>query len=323
MNLNANWNRIFEIQSDSEFLDLSLEAFNHQYNNCDVYKTYCDLIRIKPNEINCLEDIPFIPIQFFKSHHVKSGSFQEEIIFTSSGTTGSKTSQHLIKDLNIYTKSFLDAFDQFYPNWKSHCIIGLLPSYLEREGSSLIYMVDHLIANSDDSASKFQLELNDEFINFLENDPRPKIMFGVTFALLDLAEKGIQLNNTVIIETGGMKGKRKEITRDELHEILRNSLSPKAINSEYGMTELLSQAYLQKDSFDTPAWMKTMVRPTTDPLLTKVAGKGVLNIIDLANIHSCSFIATDDLGEVFKNGSFVVKGRIDHSQVRGCNLMVD
>ncbi len=183
-------------------------------------------------------------------------------------------------------------------------------------------MVDHLIKLSSDKESKFQLDLTNDFVDFLENDPRPKIMFSVTFALLDLAEKGIKLNNTTIIETGGMKGKRKEITREELHQILNDSLSPNGIHSEYGMTELLSQGYLQNNSFSAPKWMKTLVRPTTDPLQSLNQGKGALNIIDLANIHSCSFIATDDLGTVNSDGTFTVSGRIDHSQIRGCNLLI-
>lgn len=322
MNLNANWNRIFEIESESDFLNLSLEVFNYQYQNCHTYRKYCDLINIKPEDVKLLEDIPFLPIQFFKSQELKSGDFKEEIIFTSSGTTGSQTSKHFVKDLEIYEKSFLAAFNSFYPDWENQCIIGLLPNYLERTGSSLIYMVDHLINLSTDKESKFQLNLTDDFIDFLKNDSRPKIMFGVTFALLDLAEKGIKLNNTTIIETGGMKGKRKEITREELHQILNDSLSPNAIHSEYGMTELLSQGYLQNNSFLAPKWMKALVRPTTDPLLSLKQGKGALNIIDLANTHSCSFIATDDLGSVNEDGTFTVSGRIDHSQIRGCNLLI-
>lgn len=322
MNLNANWNRIFEIESDSDFLNLSLEVFNYQFQYCSTYRKYCDLINVKPENIKQLEDIPFLPIQFFKSKKLKSGDFKEEIIFTSSGTTGSQTSKHFVKDLALYEKSFLSAFNSFYPDWENQCIIGLLPSYLERTGSSLIYMVDHLINVSSDKESKFQLDLKNDFVDFLENDPRPKIMFGVTFALLDLAEKGIKLNNTTIIETGGMKGKRKEITREELHQILNDSLLPKAIHSEYGMTELLSQGYLQNNSFSVPKWMKALVRPTTDPLQSLNQGKGALNIIDLANIHSCSFIATDDLGTVNSDGTFTVSGRIDHSQIRGCNLLV-
>lgn len=321
MNLNDIAHRIFDIQSEIEFEKIALDVFQYQYKECSVYRKYCDLLRVSSNHVSQIVDIPFLPIQFFKTHKIKSSEFKEEQVFTSSGTTGISTSKHFVRELKLYEKSFLKTFESFYPNWKESTIIGLLPSYLERTGSSLIYMVDYFIKHSECDNSKFQLELSSEFLHFLEDDKTPKIMFGVTFALLELAEKGIKPRNTTIIETGGMKGRGKEITRQQLHDILESSLSPKAIHSEYGMTELLSQSYLQKDYFTSPSWMRPLVRETTDPLNVKTEGKGALNFIDLANINSCSFIATDDLGIVI-NGKFKVSGRIDHSEIRGCNLLV-
>lgn len=322
MNLNEIEQRIFDIKDDSSFEELALLVFKQQYKSCSIYQQYCDLLSIIPSNVKSILDIPFLPIQFFKKHKITSGNFKEESIFSSSGTTGSQTSKHFVKDLNLYKSSFLTAFNQFYPDWENSAIIGLLPSYLERKGSSLIYMVDYLIKNSNNNGSKFQLSPDEDFIHYLETNDEPKIIFGVTFALLDLSDRGIKPKNAIILETGGMKGRGKELTREELHSVLQRNLSPKAIHSEYGMTELLSQAYLQKDSFQSPNWMKAFIRDTTDPLTVRKVGKGALNIIDLANLHSCSFIATDDLGEVNTNGSFKVSGRIDHSQIRGCNLLV-
>lgn len=322
MNLNEIEHRIFDIQNNLDFENLALDIFKYQYQNCSIYNTYCDLLNIKPNTIQKLENIPFLPIQFFKTQKVISGSFENATLFTSSGTSGNSTSKHYVKDLSLYEKSFLTTFERFYPNWKDYTIIGLLPSYLERTGSSLIYMVNHLVKGSTQKSSKFQLDLTPQFINYLESDSNPKIIFGVTFALLQMAEAKIQPKNTIIIETGGMKGRGKELTRDTLHKVLQKSLNPNAIHSEYGMTELLSQAYLQGDLFTPPGWMKPLVRDTTDPLTIKLEGKGALNFIDFANLYSCSFIATDDLGLVTQKGDFTVSGRLDHSQIRGCNLLV-
>lgn len=314
--------KIFNIKTLSEFENCALEVFNYQFQHNKVYNKYCTLLKINPHKVNKLTDIPFLPIEFFKTQSIKTGDFQSEITFASSGTTGSNTSKHHVKDSSIYERSFLNTFNQFYPKWKNSAIIGLLPSYLDRNGSSLIYMVNHLIENSSCDMSGFHLKPSDELLNYLCNDEKHKILFGVTFALLDLCSLNLILKNTTIIETGGMKGQRKEITRAELHLILKEELKPLAIHSEYGMTELLSQAYLQKEKFKTPPWMKVLARETADPLTTHLSGKGALNIIDLANLHSCSFIATDDLGEVSKNGTFSVNGRIDHSQIRGCNLLM-
>lgn len=322
MNLNEIEHKIFDINNESQFEQIALNVFQFQFEHCSIYNQYCNLIKKTPNNVKSLLDVPFLPIQFFKTQKVISGSYKEEAVFSSSGTTGSSTSKHNVKSLALYNRSFEKHFSNQYPNWKNSTIIGLLPSYLERKGSSLIHMVDYLIKESNNKNSRFQLDLTDEFIEFLTNDPSPKIMFGVTFALLKMADKNIKPKNTIIIETGGMKGRGKELTRDELHDIIKRKMEPKAIHSEYGMTELMSQAYFQKESFTPPSWMKVFVRPTTDPLLTKTKGKGALNIIDLANIHSCAFIAAEDLGEVFNNGSFLVSGRMDHSQIRGCNLLI-
>ena len=322
MNLNEIEHRIFDIQNNLDFEKSALDIFNYQYQNCSIYNTYCDLLNIKPNTIQKLENIPFLPIQFFKTQKVISGSFEKATVFTSSGTSGNSTSKHYVKNLSLYEKSFLTTFERFYPSWKDCTIIGLLPNYLEREGSSLIYMVNHLIRESKKKESTFQLNLTPQFIDYLETDSSPKIIFGVTFALLQMTEAKVQPKNAIIIETGGMKGRGKELTRNELHRVLQKHLQPKAIHSEYGMTELLSQAYLQDDLFTPPKWLKPLARDTTDPLTSKLEGKGALNFIDLANLYSCSFIATDDLGTVTKDGNFSVSGRIDHSQIRGCNLLV-
>jgi len=322
MNLNEIEHRIFNIENNLDFQNVAFDVFKHQYHNCSTYNKYCNLLKIELNTVQRIEDIPFLPIQFFKTQKIISGDFEQEITFSSSGTSGAITSKHYLKDVNVYEKSFIKAFESFYPNWKDFTIIGLLPSYLEREGSSLIYMVNHLIRESKKKESTFQLNLTRQFIDYLETDSSPKIIFGVTFALLQMTEAKIQPKNTIIIETGGMKGRGKELTRNELHRVLQKHLRPKAIHSEYGMTELLSQAYLQDDLFTPPKWLKPLARDTTDPLTSKLEGKGALNFIDLANLYSCSFIATDDLGTVTKDGNFSVSGRIDHSQIRGCNLLV-
>ena len=322
MNLNEIEHRIFDIQNNLDFEKIAFDVFKHQYHNCSTYNKYCNLLNIELNTVQRIEDIPFLPIQFFKTQKIISGDFEQEITFSSSGTSGAITSKHYLKDVNVYEKSFMKAFESFYPNWKDCTIIGLLPSYLEREGSSLIYMVNHLIRKSKKKESTFQLNLTPQFIDYLETDYSPKIIFGVTFALLQMTEAKVQPKNAIIIETGGMKGRGKELTRNELHKVLQKHLRPKAIHSEYGMTELLSQAYLQEDLFTPPKWLKPLVRDTTDPLNSKPEGKGALNFIDLANLYSCSFIATDDLGTVTQDGNFSVSGRIDHSQIRGCNLLV-
>ena len=278
--------------------------------------------------VKSITEIPFLPIQFFKSHEVISSTDPVQITFTSSGTTGTNTSRHLVTDLNYYEESFRLGFSQFYGNIEDYVVLALLPSYLEREGSSLIYMVEDLIERSNQPESGFYLhnydELTEKLIT-LDDSGQNVILIGVTYALLDLIEQqNFQLKNTIIMETGGMKGKRKEIIREELHEILCKGFGVSKIHSEYGMTELLSQAYSLGDGvFECPPWMEILIRDTEDALSYVSEGKtGGINVIDLANFNSCSFIATQDLGKKNPNHSFEVLGRFDNSDIRGCNLMV-
>ncbi|WP_353779199.1 acyl transferase [Winogradskyella sp. 3972H.M.0a.05] len=319
--------RIFNIKNDSEFESLALEVFRFQFENNPVYRSYCDLLYKHPSAITSLKDIPFLPIQFFKSHEVLSSSLSALKTFTSSGTTGSVTSKHHVVDLNIYEESFSKAFRQFYGDIKDYVILALLPSYLEREGSSLIYMVDALIKASHHPESGFYLNnLSDlsKIIRKLEDKGQKTLLIGVSFALLDLVETHqFQLKHTTIMETGGMKGRRKELIRTELHDILKKGFGVNTIHSEYGMTELLSQAYSKGNGvFECPPWMKILTRDTEDPLSINSEGKtGGINVIDLANINSCAFIATQDLGKVYPSGTFEIIGRFDHSDIRGCNLM--
>lgn len=322
MKLNELETKIFEINSKASFSELALMVFKFQFEHNNIYRQFCELVKKSPKNVFNVVHIPFMPISFFKSQQIKTTTFNAEQVFTSSGTSGDLTSKHFVKTLSIYEKSFLKAFDQFYPNWKSSVIIGLLPSYLERQGSSLIYMVSKLIDMSDAAESQFALKLTPALIRFLEDSDKPKILFGVTFALLDLAKQGVRPKNTIVIETGGMKGRGKELTRDELHAVIQRDIKPDAIHSEYGMTELLSQGYLQGDYFTAANWMRVLVREPADPFCIKNVGRGALNIIDLANLYSCSFIASDDLGAVHSNGKFEVLGRMDHAQIRGCNLLL-
>lgn len=293
-----------------------------------VYQEFCDLIRRNPSNAKTVEDIPFLPIQFFKSHGILSSPEPIQQIFTSSGTTGMQNSRHLVTDISLYEESYRKGFAEFYGNIENYCVLALLPSYLEREGSSLIHMVEDLIKLSHHPDSGFYLHNYDELITKLEeldNSGQNVLLIGVTYALLDLIERhSFQLNNTIIMETGGMKGKRKEIIREELHSILCKGFGVSAIHSEYGMTELLSQAYsLGNGIFECPPWMQILIRDTEDALTLIPEGKtGGINVIDLANINSCSFIATQDLGKKYPNHSFEVLGRFDNSDIRGCNLMV-
>ena len=320
---------IFNIQSEQAFNELALEVFNHQFNNNKVYRSFCDLLYVHPSEVKCVEDIPFLPIQFFKTHHVLSSSDPIQRTFTSSGTTGSITSSHFVTDLNIYETSFTKGFEAFYGTPEDYVVLALLPSYLEREGSSLIYMVDAFIKQSNQPESGFYLnnlsELKDTLIK-LDSEGKKVLLIGVSFALLDLVETyQFNLKHTIIMETGGMKGRRKELIRDELHAQLKQGFGVDTIHSEYGMTELLSQGYSKGNGlYNCPPWMRILTRDTEDALSIQPMGKtgGGINVIDLANINSCSFIATQDLGRVYNNGSFEVIGRFDHSDIRGCNLMV-
>ena len=319
---------IFTISNQKQFDKIALKVFRFQYENNEVYREFCDFLKTDVQKVKSIEQIPFLPIQFFKSHSVVSTTNPIQTTFTSSGTTGMITSKHLVTDVSIYEESYRKGFSQFYGNIEDYAILALLPSYLEREGSSLIHMVDDLIQLSNHPESGFYLHNYDELIaKLLQLDQTGQnvILIGVTYALLDLVEKhSFQLENTIIMETGGMKGKRKEMIREELHQQLCNGFGVNTIHSEYGMTELLSQAYsLGEGIFECPSWMQILVRDTEDALSYVREGKtGGINVIDLANINSCSFIATQDLGKKYANGSFEILGRFDHSDIRGCNLMV-
>lgn len=319
---------IFSITSQKEFEKITLKVFRHQFDNNLVYQDFCSLLKKDKSNVKSIEEIPFLPIQFFKSHEILSSKDQIQEIFTSSGTTGTVTSKHLVTDVTLYEQSFRKAFSQFYGNIEDYVVLALLPSYLERDGSSLIYMVNDLIEASNHSESGFYLNNHNELIHKLielDSSGQNVLLIGVTYALLDLVEKqNFQLKNTIVMETGGMKGKRKEIIREELHAVLCNGFGVVTIHSEYGMTELLSQAYsLGNGVFECPPWMSILIRDTEDALTYVDCGKtGGINVIDLANINSCSFIATQDLGKKNPNHSFEVLGRFDASDIRGCNLMV-
>ena len=324
--------RIFDA-SPGNFNDLAIELFHYQYRNNSIYRQFCDAIHTDTDRIDQVEKIPFLPVSFFKTHAVKTTDFETGTVFESSGTTPGDKSKHFVKDLELYRKGFISCFEKFYGPAENKCILGLLPSYLERNGSSLVYMVDALILRSNNSLSGFYLhDHNKLYHTLLHNEIRKisTILIGVTYALLDFAEKfPMQLRNTLIMETGGMKGRRKEMTRQEIHGILQQKLGISLVDSEYGMTELLSQAYSKGDGiFHCPAWMKVFMRDEDDPFrLIPASGEnggmvtGILNIIDLTNIYSCCFIATDDVGRLHANGSFEVLGRLDNSDIRGCSLL--
>lgn len=321
-------NHIFNIKTKDQFNALALSVFKFQFENNLVYRSFCDLLYKHPSDVKQVEDIPFLPIQFFKSHQILSSTNPVEKTFTSSGTTGSLTSKHLVTDLTVYENSFKTAFKHFYGNIEDYVVLALLPSYLEREGSSLIYMADSLIKDSKFSESGFYLDnlsALSTVLKKLDAAGKKVLLLGVSFALLDLVEfETFNLKNTIIMETGGMKGRRKELIRQDLHNILKAGFGVKQIHSEYGMTELLSQAYSKGHGvFNSPPWMQIYTRDTEDALTILKTGKtGGINIIDLANINSCAFIATQDLGKVKQDGSFEVIGRFDTSDIRGCNLMV-
>ncbi len=319
---------IFAIRSEEEFTDLTLSVFKHQFTNNKVYRSFCDLLYVHPSDVNKLEDIPFLPIQFFKQRKVISSLKEVEEVFTSSGTTGSITSKHFVTDISLYKNSYLKGFKNFYGDIEDYVVLALLPNYLERKGSSLVFMVDDLIRKSNHIDSGFYLNNLEELaekLNELNNKNQKVLLVGVSFALLDLIEKyQFKLKNAIIMETGGMKGRRKELIREELHQLLQKGFGVDKIHSEYGMTELLSQGYSKGNGvFETPPWMKIFIRDTEDALTPLGDQKsGGINIIDLANYNSCSFIATQDLGKTNKDGTFKVIGRFDNSDIRGCNLMV-
>lgn len=310
------------------FEELVWQVFNYQAKNCAVYSEFLHNLGVSHTSVNTINDIPFLPITFFKTHTVTTGTFTPEAVFESSGTTEQTTGKHYVKDLSLYKDVCLAGFKQAYGNPQDYCILALLPSYLERGNSSLVYMVDYFIKESNHPNSGFYLNNYEELSRILKQNETQGIktlLLGVSFALLDLAEQYPQpLNNTIVMETGGMKGKRKELTREELHAVLTQAFKVPAIHSEYGMTELLSQGYSKGKGifYPTPS-MRVYIRDVNDPLqLAKNNKSGGINIIDLANINSCSFIATSDLGKLYPDGSFEVLGRYDHSDTRGCNLMV-
>lgn len=320
------WNhKVFNVQKEG-FEALALGIFLFQYKNNLVYKAYVDVLLSDIAAIDSINKIPFLPVRFFKSQKVTTTEFKPQTVFESSGTTGSVNSRHFIKDLLLYEESFMKGFELFYGSIKDYCIVGLLPSYLERGNSSLVYMVNKLIERSEHPQSGFYLDEFEKLASLiidLEKKQQKTLLIGVTFALLDFAEQfPMSLQYTTILETGGMKGRRKEMIREELHGTLESAFKVPSIHSEYGMTELLSQAYSKGDGiFNTPPWMKILVRDEEDPLLVKKTGSGIINIIDLANIYSCSFIATDDAGKIYDDNSFEVLGRVDGSDLRGCSLM--
>jgi phenylacetate-coenzyme A ligase PaaK-like adenylate-forming protein len=320
--------RLFKIRPETGFNEMALDVFRYQYENNRVYRSYVDHLGVDVNKISHYTEIPFLPIAFFKSHQVVTGSFEPQAVFSSSGTTGSSTSRHYIKDPGLYEESFLTGFRLFFGEPEDHVIIGLLPSYLERKGSSLVYMTQKLIDMSGHEESGFYLhdyEALHELLKVLKSRQKRTILLGVTYALLNMAESfPLNFPELIVMETGGMKGRRKEMVREELHQILRRGFGVRNIYSEYGMTELLSQAYSKGNGlFSAPPWMKVLIRDANDPFTWLEDGRsGGVNVIDLANIHSCSFIETQDLGKKHPDGSFEVLGRFDNSDVRGCNLLV-
>ena len=318
--------KIFNVK-EAEFEQMALSLFRFQAENNGIYRAYCERLNIVPGSVNSIQQIPFLPISFFKTHPVTTGQFEPGIIFESSGTTGSVNSKHLVKNVSLYQRSFLGAFRIFYGEPADWCIIGLLPSYLERKASSLVAMADELIRLSAHPMGGFYLydyEALHRNLVKLETAGQQTLLIGVSFALLDFVDQfRLNLKHCTIMETGGMKGRRQEITRPALHDELQRNFGVESVHSEYGMTELLSQAYSKGGGiFSCPPWMRVMVREDDDPLSVKREGKGILNIIDLANVYSCSFIATDDIGIVHKDLKFEVQGRMDNSDVRGCSLMV-
>jgi phenylacetate-coenzyme A ligase PaaK-like adenylate-forming protein len=321
------WNdKVFGVQEEN-FEQLALEVFRFQAGNNPVYADFLKALRVDVSSVSQILQIPFLPIRFFKTHEIKTTQFEPQMIFESSGTTASINSRYFVKDISLYEESFIRGFDFFYGPLKNYCIIGLLPSYFERKNSSLVYMVDKLIRLSEHPQSGFYLNEYEQLalvLQDLEKRKQPTMLMGITFALLDFAEKySFPLQHTLLMETGGMKGRRQEMIREEVHALLKKAFSLNAVHSEYGMTELLSQAWSKGEGvFTCPPWMKILVRDEEDPFVIKKAGLGPINIIDLANIWSCSFIATDDVGKLYPDGSFEVLGRVDGSDLRGCSLMV-
>ncbi len=318
-----NSEKIFSISSDTEFAAAVLELFHFQAEACAPYREYIGLLGIDHCQVERVEQIPFLPIQLFKVHDVYCGTAEPEKMFTSSSTTGQTPSRHMMQSLALYERAFTAAFEQFYGATEGWSIYGLLPNYLQREGSSLVYMVDRLIARC--GSGGFYLDEYEKLIADMAADAKPKILLGVSYALWDLAEQyAPKLDNTIVMETGGMKGRREELPKAEFHKILTSAFGVEKIHSEYGMAELTSQAYSSGDGvFRAPKWMRVMVRDVNNPLKVLPAGsRGAVNIIDLANISSCAFIATQDVGRTFEDGSFAIEGRLSGAEIRGCNLLV-
>lgn len=316
-------NRIFQLQEGGEFEALTLSVFRRQAEQCAPYREYIERMGIDPHAVQRIEEIPFLPIRLFKTHEVYCGAEAPEVVFTSSATTGMTPSRHPMASLALYERAFTEAFRRFYGEPSGWSLYGLLPNYLQRKGSSLVYMADRLIQVC--GSGGFYLDEYERLIADLESDPKPKILLGVSYALWDLAERyAPKLQNTIVMETGGMKGHREELPKEAFHKILCEAFGVERIHSEYGMAELTSQAYSKGENrFYCPAWMRVAVRDVNDPLDVRFeAGRGGLNIIDLANYHSCSFLQTEDVARRYADGSFEVEGRIDHSEIRGCNLLV-
>ena len=318
-------NNLFEINA-ANFSTTAHAAFRFQYEANPVYQSFCKALNIDSAKVPADQQIPFLPIGFFKTHKIAATEFVPEVVFESSGTSQTIQSKHYVKSIALYEDAFFDGFELQYGNPEDWCFLGLLPSYLERQHSSLVYMVKRLMDESQHPNNNFYLNEFDQLHNtlkLLETNGQQTMLIGVTFALLDFAEKyQLQCYNTTVVETGGMKGRKAEFTREEVHQQLKKSFGLNTIHSEYGMTELLSQAYSGGDGlFRCPPWMKVLVRDEDDPMHISTSGKGAINIIDLANIYSCCFIATDDVGEVFNDGSFRVLGRMDNSDIRGCSLL--
>ena len=315
--------KIFSLSSDAEFEAAALELFRRQAEQCPPYSEYISLLGVNPAEVNRVEDIPFMPIEFFKWRDVYCGEGEPEKVFTSSNTGGTVASRHMMQSLALYEQAFTRAFEQFYGTTEGWSIYGLLPNYLQREGSSLVYMVDRLIARC--GSGGFYLDEYEKLIADMAADTKPKILLGVSYALWDLAEQyAPKLENTIVMETGGMKGQREELPKSEFHKILTEAFGVEKIHSEYGMAELTSQAYSSGDGvFRAPAWMRVVVRDVNNPLKMLSAGsRGAVSIIDLANISSCAFIATQDVGRTFADGTFMIEGRLSGADIRGCNLLV-
>lgn len=319
----ARYDEIFSISSDAEFEREALRLFRYQAEHCAPYADYLRLIGVEPSSVHSVEAIPMLPIELFKTHKIYCGEDEPQMVFTSSATTGMTQSRHYVEDLALYERAFTEGFTHFYGSPKECSIYALLPSYLEREGSSLVYMAEKLIAQS--GCGGFYLNDYEKLLNDMSHDYNPKILLGVTYALLDLAENyAPHLEHTVVMETGGMKGRRKELPKSELHKILCSAFGVERIHSEYGMAELMSQAYSFGDGvFRTPRWMRVLVRDVNNPFARLADGRrGGLDIIDLANRSSCAFIATQDMGIRYADGSFRIEGRISQSDIRGCNLLV-